>query len=64
MELVINATITRLVFSQVFFLASKKLDLWRLPVPEIFVIHLKRFQYSHFMKNKLETYVDFPADNL
>ncbi|KAE9620697.1 hypothetical protein Lal_00019804 [Lupinus albus] len=42
--------------------ASKKLDLWRLP--EILVIHLKRFQYSRFMKNKLETYVDFPADNL
>lgn len=42
--------------------ASKKLDLWRLP--EILVIHLKRFQYSRFMKNKLETYVDFPVDNL
>lgn len=42
--------------------ASKKLDLWRLP--EILVIHLKRFQYSRFMKNKLETLVDFPVDNL
>ncbi|KAF7805767.1 ubiquitin carboxyl-terminal hydrolase 8 [Senna tora] len=42
--------------------ASKKLDLWRLP--EILVIHLKRFQYSRFMKNKLDTYVDFPVDNL
>ncbi|KAK9279644.1 hypothetical protein L1049_013323 [Liquidambar formosana] len=42
--------------------ASKKLDLWRLP--EILVIHLKRFSYSRFMKNKLETYVDFPIDNL
>ncbi|XP_061344723.1 ubiquitin carboxyl-terminal hydrolase 8-like [Gastrolobium bilobum] len=42
--------------------ASKKLDLWRLP--EILVIHLKRFQYSRFLKNKLETYVDFPIDNL
>lgn len=42
--------------------ASKKLDLWRLP--EILVIHLKRFSYSRFMKNKLETYVDFPVDNL
>ncbi|KAK7257573.1 hypothetical protein RIF29_31634 [Crotalaria pallida] len=42
--------------------ASKKLDLWRLP--EVLVIHLKRFQYSRFMKNKLETYVDFPVDNL
>ncbi|XP_057729496.1 ubiquitin carboxyl-terminal hydrolase 8-like [Arachis stenosperma] len=42
--------------------ASKKLDLWRLP--EILVIHLKRFQYSRYSKNKLETYVDFPIDNL
>ncbi|XP_023512827.1 ubiquitin carboxyl-terminal hydrolase 8-like [Cucurbita pepo subsp. pepo] len=42
--------------------ASKKLDLWRLP--EILVIHLKRFSYSRFMKNKLETYVDFPVDDL
>ncbi|ESW21997.1 hypothetical protein PHAVU_005G117700 [Phaseolus vulgaris] len=42
--------------------ASKKLDLWRLP--EILVIHLKRFQYSRYLKNKLETCVDFPLDNL
>ncbi|KAF4371042.1 hypothetical protein G4B88_002971 [Cannabis sativa] len=42
--------------------ASKKLDLWRLP--EVLVIHLKRFQYSRFSKNKLETYVDFPVDDL
>ncbi|XP_022731661.1 ubiquitin carboxyl-terminal hydrolase 8-like [Durio zibethinus] len=42
--------------------ASKKLDLWRLP--EILVIHLKRFSYNRFLKNKLETYVDFPIENL
>lgn len=42
--------------------ASKKLDLWRLP--EILVIHLKRFSYSRFLKNKLETYVDFPVHDL
>ncbi|WCJ34160.1 Ubiquitin carboxyl-terminal hydrolase 8 [Euphorbia peplus] len=41
--------------------ASKKLDLWRLP--EILIVHLKRFSYSRFMKNKLETYVDFPTEN-
>ncbi|XP_075634791.1 ubiquitin carboxyl-terminal hydrolase 8 isoform X2 [Castanea sativa] len=41
--------------------AIKKLDLWRLP--EILVIHLKKFSYSRFSKNKLETYVDFPIDN-
>uniref|UniRef100_A0A2C9V083 Ubiquitin carboxyl-terminal hydrolase n=1 Tax=Manihot esculenta TaxID=3983 RepID=A0A2C9V083_MANES len=42
--------------------ASKKLDLWRLP--EILVIHLKRFSYTRFMKNKLEAYVEFPVDDL
>ncbi|XP_015080186.1 ubiquitin carboxyl-terminal hydrolase 8 [Solanum pennellii] len=42
--------------------ATKKLDLWRLP--EILVIHLKRFSYSRFIKNKLETYVDFPTHDL
>ncbi|XP_044498409.1 ubiquitin carboxyl-terminal hydrolase 8-like isoform X3 [Mangifera indica] len=42
--------------------ASKKLDLWRLP--DILVIHLKRFSYSRYLKSKLETYVDFPIDDL
>lgn len=41
--------------------ASKKLDLWRLP--EILVIHLKRFSYNQYFKNKLETFVDFPIDD-
>ncbi|KAL7201258.1 hypothetical protein ACSBR1_033043 [Camellia fascicularis] len=39
--------------------ASKKLDLWRLP--EVLVIHLKRFSYSRSMKNKLETFINFPV---
>ncbi|KAL5809819.1 hypothetical protein ACOSQ4_026387 [Xanthoceras sorbifolium] len=38
--------------------ASKKLDLWRLP--EVLVIHMKRFSYSRSMKHKLETFVNFP----
>ncbi|KAH6772992.1 ubiquitin-specific protease 8 [Perilla frutescens var. frutescens] len=42
--------------------AGKKLDLWRLP--EILVIHLKRFSYNCFLKNKLETFVDFPIHDL
>ncbi|KAL8154118.1 hypothetical protein V2J09_011878 [Rumex salicifolius] len=42
--------------------AIKKLDLWRLP--EILVIHLKRFSYSRYTKNKLDTYVDFPIEDL
>ncbi|XP_051131096.1 ubiquitin carboxyl-terminal hydrolase 5 [Andrographis paniculata] len=38
--------------------ASKKLDLWRLP--EVLIIHLKRFSYSRSMKHKLDTFVNFP----
>lgn len=41
--------------------ANKKLDLWRLP--KILIIHLKRFSYNRFLKNKLETFVDFPVDD-
>ncbi|XP_020247704.1 ubiquitin carboxyl-terminal hydrolase 9-like [Asparagus officinalis] len=40
----------------------KKLDLWRLP--EILVVHLKRFSYSRCMKNKLDTFVNFPVHGL
>jgi ubiquitin carboxyl-terminal hydrolase 4/11/15 len=40
----------------------KKLDLWRLP--EVLVIHLKRFSYTQFTRNKLETFVDFPTTDL
>ncbi|XP_020247698.1 ubiquitin carboxyl-terminal hydrolase 9-like [Asparagus officinalis] len=42
--------------------ATKKLDLWRLP--EILVVHLKRFSYSRYMKNKLDTFVNFPVHDL
>ncbi|KAK1397246.1 Ubiquitin carboxyl-terminal hydrolase [Heracleum sosnowskyi] len=41
--------------------AKKKLDLWRLP--EILVVHLKRFSYNRLFKNKLEAYVDFPTED-
>ncbi|KAG8658980.1 ubiquitin carboxyl-terminal hydrolase 9 isoform X2 [Manihot esculenta] len=42
--------------------ATKKLDLWTLP--QILVIHLKRFSYSRYLKNKLDIFVDFPIHNL
>ncbi|GLT96361.1 hypothetical protein SLE2022_139870 [Rubroshorea leprosula] len=42
--------------------ANKKLDLWRLP--KILVIHLKRFSYNWMLNGKLETFVDFPIENL
>ncbi|KAG8044655.1 hypothetical protein GUJ93_ZPchr0800g16436 [Zizania palustris] len=41
---------------------KKKLDLWRLP--EVLIIHLKRFSYTQFIRNKLETFVDFPICDL
>ncbi|KAI1363712.1 hypothetical protein F5Y08DRAFT_235342 [Xylaria arbuscula] len=42
--------------------ASKKLDLWK--TPDILVIHLKRFSSSGYRRDKLETLVDFPTENL
>ncbi|KAL3742844.1 hypothetical protein ACJRO7_018193 [Eucalyptus globulus] len=42
--------------------ATKKLDLWKLP--DILVVHLKRFSYSRYLKNKLDTFVNFPIHNL
>lgn len=42
--------------------ATKKLDLWMLP--DILVVHLKRFSYSRYLKNKLDTFVNFPIRNL
>jgi len=43
--------------------ATKKFDLWRLP--PILVVHLKRFSYKNrYYREKLETFVDYPIDNL
>ncbi|CAI0408919.1 unnamed protein product [Linum tenue] len=42
--------------------ATKKLDLWMLP--EILVVHMKRFSYSRWLKNKLDSFVDFPIHDL
>ncbi|KAI1326360.1 ubiquitin carboxyl-terminal hydrolase-like protein [Xylariaceae sp. FL0255] len=42
--------------------ASKKLDLWK--TPDILVTHLKRFSSSGYRRDKLETLVDFPVENL
>ncbi|KAI1892985.1 hypothetical protein AGOR_G00139140 [Albula goreensis] len=43
-------------------LATKKLDLWSLP--EVLIIHLKRFSYTKYSREKLDTIVDFPLRNL
>jgi hypothetical protein len=38
-----------------FLQADKKLDLWRLP--EVLVVHLKRFSYTRWNRDKLDTQV-------
>lgn len=43
-------------------LATKKLDLWMLP--ETLIIHLKRFAYTKFSREKLDTLVEFPLRDL
>ncbi|KAJ2336916.1 hypothetical protein GGI00_000556, partial [Coemansia sp. RSA 2681] len=42
--------------------ATKKFDLWR--IPEILVVHLKRFQHSRAWRDKLDAFVDFPLEAL
>lgn len=42
--------------------ASKKIDIWRLP--EIMVVHLKRFSQVRSWGNKIDTYIDFPIQGL
>ena len=39
--------------------ATKKFDIWRLP--RILVIHLKRFSYTRYWRDKLDTFVDYPT---
>ena len=42
--------------------ATKKFDLWQLP--KVLIIHLKRFSYSRFWRDKLDALVDFPINGL
>ncbi|XP_063952181.1 ubiquitin carboxyl-terminal hydrolase 4-like [Lytechinus pictus] len=42
--------------------ATKKFDLWKLP--KVLIIHLKRFSYNRFLRDKLDTLVTFPTENL
>ncbi len=42
--------------------ADKKLDLWALP--EVLVVHLKRFSYTRWNRDKIDTKVDFPLTGL
>eukprot|EP00463_Aulacantha_scolymantha_P001607 TRINITY_DN222_c0_g2_i2.p1 TRINITY_DN222_c0_g2~~TRINITY_DN222_c0_g2_i2.p1 ORF type:complete len:243 (+),score=59.80 TRINITY_DN222_c0_g2_i2:89-730(+) len=43
-------------------LATKKFDLWTLP--EILIIHLKRFSYTRYHRDKITSVVSFPLENL
>mmetsp|Transcript_27882 Transcript_27882/g.60990 ORF Transcript_27882/g.60990 Transcript_27882/m.60990 type:complete len:487 (-) Transcript_27882:9-1469(-) len=42
--------------------ATKKLELWRMP--QVLVVHLKRFSYSRVWRDKLDTYVSYPVSHL
>ena len=42
--------------------ATKTMQLWS--VPDVLVLHLKRFAFSTFRREKVETKVDFPLDGL
>ena len=42
--------------------ATKRFDLWKLP--EILVVHLKRFSNSRMLRDKIDTFVDFPIEGL
>lgn len=42
--------------------ATKKFDLWSLP--EVLIIHLKRFSYNRYWRDKIDTVIEFPVKNL
>ncbi|KAJ2718688.1 hypothetical protein GGI07_005642 [Coemansia sp. Benny D115] len=42
--------------------ATKKFDLWR--VPDVLVVHLKRFHHSRAWRDKIDNMVDFPLTGL
>lgn len=48
--------------SCLFLFSVQKFDLWRLP--DILIIHLKRFNYSRWSRDKINTLVDFPLTGL
>jgi ubiquitin carboxyl-terminal hydrolase 4/11 len=42
--------------------ATKKFDLWK--APDVLVVHLKRFSNSRALRDKIDTFVDFPVTGL
>ena len=47
---------------QQFVQATKKLDLWKLP--DILIVHLKRFQYNRYWRDKVTSLVQFPIEDM
>jgi ubiquitin C-terminal hydrolase len=39
--------------------SSKKIDLWKMP--DLLIVHFKRFMYTTEIKKKLKTFVEFPT---
>ncbi|CAO3599291.1 unnamed protein product [Absidia cylindrospora] len=42
--------------------ATKKFDIWHLP--EIMVVHLKRFSHTRTLRDKIDALIDFPMEEL
>ncbi|KAF9976634.1 CSN-associated deubiquitinating enzyme Ubp12 [Actinomortierella ambigua] len=42
--------------------ATKKLDIWKLP--DLLVVHLKRFSHTRSWRDKIDAFVDFPITGL
>ena len=42
--------------------ATKQMEVWNLP--DMLIIHLKRFSYTKYSRDKLEDLIDFPIDDL
>jgi ubiquitin carboxyl-terminal hydrolase 4/11/15 len=42
--------------------ANKKFDLWKLP--PVIILHMKRFSFNNYRRNKIDSFVDFPLEDL
>ena len=41
---------------------TKKIEIWKMP--NILIIHFKRFKYNKKQKKKMDTFINFPIQNL
>ncbi|ORX47413.1 cysteine proteinase [Hesseltinella vesiculosa] len=42
--------------------ATKKFDIWHLP--DVLVVHLKRFSHTRTLRDKIDAFIDFPLEEL